>query len=325
MRKLKVYGTLGPSCHTKDVLIPMFECGMTGVRLNLSHVDLEDVKDWVDEFHKASKEANVEAELLVDMQGPEIRLGRLEEPIGLNKGDTINIYELPIPDVIIPFLKKDQILLMDDGKITLKMMDDRMAEVIVEGVLLSSKSIALPGVTVNTPTLTLKDVENLKHCTEYGVTGIMQPFVRDKEDLMAVKDMLHALNLDDIRVFAKIENMQGYKQLEELLPYCDEIIIARGDLGNATTLPVLPSVQRKIETICKKNHKPYMIVTEMLYSMISKPTPTRAEVSDIYHAVYNGASSIMLTGEVAAGKYPIEAMEMFTDCAKVALRDRDGN
>ena len=322
MNTLKVYGTFGPSCHTKDKIVEMLEYGMGGMRLNLSHVNLEDVKEWMDEFQQAKMDSGIEAELLIDMQGPEIRLGRLEKPVKLKKGDIIDFYSLPIPICIQPFLKTNQSILLDDGKIELIMIDEKNAEVLTEGILKSSKSIALPGIQIDSPTLTDKDIENLKVCKKFGVTGIMQPFVRNKEDLIEVKKVLHTYDLDFIRVFAKIENMQGVTSLDSLLPYCDEIIIARGDLGNSTTLPFLPSVQRKIENVCKKNKKPYMVVTEMLNSMIRKPTPTRAEVNDIYYAVYNGASSIMLTGETAAGEYPVEAMKMFIDCANVALQDK---
>ena len=152
----------------------------------------------------------------------------------------------------------------------------------------------------------------------------MQPFVRNKEDLINVRNTLKELDLD-LRIFAKIENQSGVDQLEELIPYCDEIIIARGDLGSNIGLIHLPRVQHYIQDICKKYYKPYMVVTQMLDSMNNKPIPTRAEVTDIYEAVNQGAYSIMLTGETASGKYPVEAMHYFCEVAKTALEDENEN
>lgn len=321
MRKLNIFGTLGPSCKDEEILYKMFLAGMTGIRLNLSHVDLEDVQEWLDHFHQAAKSANVNPDLLIDMQGPELRIGKVN--LDLKKDEIINIHDIPMPMHIYDAMHSNQIVLLDDGKIKLEVIDEDLnCKVLQEGLLISNKSIALPGVEMNLPTLTSRDIQNIVVAKEFGVTGLMQPFVRDKEDLINVKNTLKQANSEHIKVYAKIENQSGVEQIESLIPYCDEIIIARGDLGNSVTLPKLPSVQRYLENVCKKYNMPYMVVTEMLYSMQQRQVPTRAEVSDIYHAVFNGASSIMLTGETAAGKYPVEAMKMFADCANIALQDK---
>lgn len=169
------------------------------------------------------------------------------------------------------------------------------------------------------PTLTESDIRNLKVAKQYGVTGIMQPFVRHAQDLITVKETLSSIGCPQLQVYAKIENMEGVTHLKELLPYCDQIVIARGDLGNAMPLWELPAVQKSIQDICKEHFMPYMVVTQMLDSMMEHPIPTRAEVSDVFHAVYHGASSIMLTGETAAGKYPLQAMKYFCKTVKSAL------
>lgn len=322
MSRLEIYGTLGPSCKDEETLYKMFLSGMTGIRLNLSHVNLEDVQEWIEYFHKAAKRANIVPSLLIDMQGPELRIGKVN--INLKKGTVISVYDIDMPKHIYEAMKVGQILLLDDGKIKLEVIDEKLNCVVLqEGLLTSNKSIALPGVEMHLPTLTSRDMQNISVAKKFGVTGLMQPFVRSNEDLIFIKNILKQANSEEIKIFAKIENQSGVDQIESLIPYCDEIIIARGDLGNSVTLPKLPSVQRYLETVCKKYKTPYMVVTEMLYSMQQRPVPTRAEVSDIYNAVVNGASSIMLTGETAAGKYPVEAMKMFVDCANVALEDRD--
>lgn len=326
MKELEIYGTLGPSCCTKEMLTDMFKLGMTGVRLNLSHVNLDECEQWLNAFHEAKKECNINADLLIDMKGPELRIGKLNEPLSLKKDEVISLSSIPMPRIVLDHLNKDDQIMLDDGKILLKVIcqkdNDFECLVVREGTLTSNKSIALTNIKIDVPTLTQSDIHNLKIAKKYGVTGIMQPFVRNKEDLITVKKTLEELNASDLKIYAKIENMEGVNNLEDLLPYANCIIVARGDLGNAMPLYELPKVQKSIQTICKKHHVPYMIVTQMLNSMIENAVPTRAEVSDIFYAVYHGANSIMLTGETAAGKYPLEAMEYFVKTAISALEER---
>ena len=321
--KTHVYGTLGPVCCNEETISHMFELGMCGMRLNLSHVNLTECNVWLDAFHTAAKHAGIVPELLIDMKGPELRIGSLPEGMDLKQNDEIVLgKDIPVEEkVLCQLLEHDQILL-DDGKILLEVLSVEKkhvcCKVLREGFLSSKKSLAVVGRSLNMPVLTQSDVENLRHAREYGVTGIMQPFVRTQKDLLDLRNELERLNCSDLRVFAKIENEEGYKNLESLLPYCDEIIVARGDLANSVGLVNIAFVQREIEKICQSHNKPYMIVTQMLDSMISRPVPTRAEVNDIYWAVSRGAHSIMLTGETASGKYPIEAMRYFTEIAKKA-------
>ena len=171
------------------------------------------------------------------------------------------------------------------------------------------------------PTLTENDLKNIRLAARYGVTGVMLPFVRGKEDLLTLRRALDDAGAGHIEIFAKIENQQGVNALEELLPYCDHVVIARGDLGNAMPLWKLPGVQKTLASKCRQAGKPFMVVTQMLDSMHERAVPTRAEVLDIYNAVLDGASSLMLTGETAAGKFPAEAMEYLVKTG----REAEGN
>lgn len=303
----------------------MFKAGMTGMRLNLSHVDLSDCIEWLEEFHWAAANSDIIPELLIDMKGPELRIGKLKEPVILKEGSLIGAKDLLFPEIVYPYLKEGREILLDDGNLLLRVEDEKESKmkVIRGGELKSSKSIALNGVSVPSPTLTEADMNNLREAYKYAVTGIMQPFVRDAQDLKNVREALKQTGNEELKIFAKIENMAGVEQIYDLIDHCDEIIIARGDLGNASGLTKLPSIQHYLEKVCHEKNKPYMVVTQMLNSMQNNAVPTRAEVSDIYHAVYNGASSIMLTGETAAGKYPVEAIRYFVDTAKEALKDRE--
>jgi pyruvate kinase len=333
-KQMEYYGTLGPACINTDTLVQMFDCGMTGIRLNLSHKSLEDSKEWIKIYKEAAVKAGKEADLLIDLIGPEIRIGDLEETLHLNMDDQIvltwdemlNAQEystIPVPAFVKEHLTVGQMLLMDDGKIEVIVEQSEedyvLCKVTRGGHLSSRKSLALPGCVLKNPPLTPQDHENLKHAVEYGVTAVMQPFVRSKEDLIELRAALKTYGAEKIRIFAKIENMEGVEKVHELLPYCDVIVIARGDLGNAMPLSKLPVVQQRISDICNKEGKPFMVVTQMLNSMIESAVPTRAEVTDIFHAVQNGASSVMLTGETAAGKYPVEAMKVLVDTGENAL------
>ena len=312
MPRVKIYGTLGPACRKREILKEMFREGMDGIRLNLSHTTLEEAKDLIGTCRSAARDACVEPELLIDMQGPELRVGALKEPVRLDEGDLIGARELPFPELVTEALEDapaEQEILLDDGKILLKteeMDDDRgiQLRVIRGGLLHSRKSVALPGCRIETPAMTEGDREQILRAKEFGVTAVMQPFVRSREDLAEVRRALDEAGGQEIRLLAKIENRAGIDRLEELIPYCDEIVIARGDLGNAMDLWELPAAQKHISAVCRERNRDFMVVTQMLDSMIERQVPTRAEVSDIFNAVLDGASSVMVTGETAAGEFP---------------------
>jgi pyruvate kinase len=328
LKPITIYGTLGPACRDRETLRAMFREGMDGVRLNLSHTSLEASAALLEAFHEAAQSCGVTPALLIDLQGPELRVGSLEAPLPLHEGARIPADRLPFPQVVAEALAAaapGQELLLDDGKLLLKREapepDGRLwLRVLRGGLLESRKSVALPGCAIRTPALTEADREQLRRAKEFGVTAVMQPFVRGPEDLLEVRAALAAADCPEIRLFAKIENREGIERLEALIPCCDEIVIARGDLGNAMELWELPAVQKRIAAACRRAGRDFMVVTQMLDSMTHRQVPTRAEVSDIFNAVLDGAASVMVTGETAAGEYPALAIRYLARTAREAER-----
>ena len=267
--KTKIYGTIGPACCDTEMLVHLFEKGMTGIRINLSHADLEEADAWISGIHSAwSRLHDGTPEILIDLRGPEFRIGTLGAERLLKEGDGLSLVadgqnnlfdptEIPVPGTLLVALAPGQEILLDDGRIALKVEEQFRcgSSVAVEctvvrgGVLKSGKSIAAPGVEIQTPTLTERDYRNLARVKQCRITGVMLPFVRNQEDLKNLKEALINEDAGDIRIFAKIENLQGMEHLGELLPHCDEIVIARGDLGNAMPLAKLPCAQEEIAAL----------------------------------------------------------------------------
>lgn len=300
------------------MLEEMLRLGMTGLRLNLSHITLTQAQPMLEELRKASESSGKACELLIDMQGPELRIGALPAPAQLTEGEELELESIAFPEEALSQLHPGQEILLDDGKLLLVSRKGTLARVKRGGLLQSRKSVALPGVEIRLPPLTREDRENIALAAKTGVTGVMQPFVRCREDLLAVREALDKAGGERIRLFAKIEDMNGVADLAELLPACDQIVIARGDLGNAMPLWQLPAVQKRISSACREAGKPFMVVTQMLNSMERNPVPTRAEVSDIFNAVLDGAASVMVTGETAAGSYPVEVIRYLVNTVRQA-------
>ena len=314
------YGTIGPACADVKLLQQMVEAGMTGIRMNLSHGPLAAHKDWLALLRKAGVK-----KLLIDLQGPELRIGRLPQPLSLTAGQTVRLGAQGIhcPAALVHSVQPGQTLLLDDGKL-LARVDAAEPEALVctvvrGGVLQSRKSLAAPGADIQMPTLTAEDKENLAIAANCGVTGVMLPFVRGAEDIRSLRQALAEAGAPQLKILAKIENLAGVQTLPEFLPLVDEVVIARGDLGNAMPLWELPRCQKQLSAACRAAGVPFMVVTQMLDSMHTRAVPTRAEVSDIYNAVLDGASSLMLTGETAAGQYPVQAMEYLVRTARTAM------
>ena len=322
----EIYGTLGPHCADTETLCAMLEAGMTGMRLNLSHISLHDAAGEIENLHRAAAKCGVSVQLLIDMQGPELRIGPLAAPLALSEGAelTLGAGGVPLPAITLPCLTPGQEVLLDDGKLLLSVVrageNGATARVLRGGTLTGHKSLALPGCTLQPPTLTEMDRENIALAPAYGVTGLMQPFVRDRADLETVRAALDAAGGQQIRLYAKVENREGVEQLDALIPACDEIVIARGDLGNAMPLWELPRVQKQIAARCREAGRAFMVVTQMLYTMEHSAVPTRAEVSDIFNAVCDGAASVMVTGETAVGDHPVEAIRYLANTAREAAR-----
>lgn len=325
MEKTRIYGTVGPACDQEQVLLSMLQKGMTGVRINLSHTALSEMKETLWRIRDAFRRAGKQPDILIDMQGPELRIGRLKQELSLKEGDAVTLgagAEIPVDAAIFQKLDAGQRVKLDDGRILLEIQSVgegyARAVVLREGLLASRKSIAIEGIASDFPALTRTDLENLRLAKDYGVTGLMQPFVRNAQDLEFVRRALSDCGAVQLKIYAKIENLQGVRKLPEIIGAADEIIIARGDLGNAMPLWKLPGCQKQIAAACRNAGKPFMVVTQMLASMEHSRVPTRAEVSDIYNAVLDGASSVMVTGETAVGENPVEVIEYLANTCREA-------
>jgi len=316
------YGTIGPACAQPETLRALLAAGMTGIRMNLSHGGLAAHADWIEVLRQAGV-----PQLLIDLQGPELRIGTLPAPLPLQPGDCLLLGEggIAAPPALLKAARPGQELLLDDGKLLAKVTEAApgalRCTVRRGGLLQSRKSIAAPGLAVHAPTLTAEDRENLRLAKACGVTAVMLPFVRGRQDILNLKQALAEAGAPEIRIFAKIENRAGVAALPDFVQLVDHVVIARGDLGNAMPLWQLPGCQKRLAAACRAANTPFMVVTQLLDSMHTRAVPTRAEVSDIYNAVWDGAASLMLTGETAAGQYPVQAMEYLVKTARCAIED----
>lgn len=331
---VEIFGTLGPSCAQEETLIKMFEEGMTGMRLNLSHTSLREGAELIRTYQSAAAKAGVKPDLLIDMQGPELRIGTLEGPMELETGSEVRLATnrrgqdsfIPVPGNVFRALKAGDRVLLDDGKLELEIrsldhgkdkQEKVSASVLRGGILTGRKSIKIEGKLVRGETLTGQDLANIRDARAFGVTALMQPFVGSGEELKFVKQTLKEAGTR-VRVFAKIENMEGVRNLDGIIREADMVVIARGDLGNDMPLWELPRVQKEISEKCKKTGVPFLVVTQMLASMAHSAVPTRAEVSDIFNAVADGASAVMVTNETAVGDYPVDVIRYLKKTAVCA-------
>jgi len=320
----EIFGTLGPACAQQDVLEAMFMNGLTGMRLNLSHCDLTDSADQIAAFRAAAVVCGLAPQLVIDTQGPELRLGNLESPVQLevNREVVLGLGGLPVPGEALSVMEPGDRVLLDDGKLEVEVLTVEEnavnARVLRGGRLTSRKSVKIVDKSVPMPVVTARDLKNLRQAKEYGVTGLLQPFVRSGADLTELRRILKENGAEHLKIFAKIESREGIDRLEDILPHADVIVIARGDLGNDMPLWQLPAAQKRISAACRAAGKPFVVVTQMLSSMEHAPVPTRAEVSDIFNAVADGAWGVMLTGETAVGQYPAEAIRYLTNTAAEA-------
>ncbi len=318
---MEIFGSLGPACAQADILEKMFLEGMTGMRLNLSHSGLTESSQLICSFQKAAQRTGTEAELLIDLQGPEVRIGALSCPLELKEAEETVFAAaadaemingvIPVSDQILAAFETGDRVLLDDGKIELVITStgrQAAARVLCGGLLQQKKSLKIADKQIPGPLLTKQDLENISLAKEYGVTALMQPFVTSGKQLLQIRRELKQRHLDHIRIFAKIENREGMDHIRDILPFADMIVIARGDLGNDMPLWQLPAAQKRLSEICRSAGKPFLIVTQLLASMADSPYPTRAEVSDIFHAVQDGAAAVMVTNETAVGKYPAEVI-----------------
>ncbi len=338
MRRTKIICTLGPASDNGDVLRNMMLGGMNLARLNFSHGTHEEHKKRADLVKKIREELNLPIPLLLDTKGPEIRTGKFkdnqvtlvenDEFILVNKdvtGDetkcTITYKEL-YKDV-----SKGSKILINDGLVELEVTDikdkDIYCRVLNGGVVGNHKGINVPGAEIRLPALTKQDIDDIKFGIENDFDIIAASFVRKAADVVEIRKVLEKNGGKDILIIAKIENREGIKNFNDILKVSDGIMVARGDLGVEIPVEEVPIVQKNIIEKCYQTGKPVITATQMLDSMIRNPRPTRAEASDVANAIFDGTSCVMLSGETAAGKYPLETIEVMARIAEKAERSMD--
>ena len=320
---MRYYATLGPSCCDTAALSALLRRGVTGFRLNLSHTPLAARTDWIDALHEAERKTGLRAQLMIDLRGPEVRIGALPAPLPLAEGAAVTLgADIPVDGDVLDALRPGMTVLLDDGAMALTVVDGGVCRVTRGGTLTGHKSLTLEGVDLRRPALCEADLADLSQAAALGVNAVMQPFVRSAGDLRAVRQTMAENGLANAELFAKVENQPGLDALPDWLALCDVVTIARGDLGSSLPLEQLPAAQKHIAALCRSRGKPFLVVTQLLHSMIDHPSPTRAEVLDIYNAVLDGADCLMLTGETAQGRYPLESADWLIRVAQEAEKAR---
>ena len=320
---MRYYATLGPSCCDTAALAALLRRGITGFRLNLSHTPLAARTDWIDALHAAERETGLHAQLMIDLRGPEVRIGNMPAPLPLAEGAAVTLgADIPVDGDVLNALRPGMTVLLDDGAMALTVVDGGVCRVTRGGTLTGHKSLTLEGADLRRPALCEADLADLAQAAALGVNAVMQPFVRSAGDLRVVRQTMVENGLADAELFAKVENQPGLDALPDWLALCDVVTIARGDLGSSLPLERLPAAQKRIAVLCRSRGKPFLVVTQLLHSMIDHPSPTRAEVLDIYNAVLDGADCLMLTGETAQGRYPLDSADWLIRVAQEAEKAR---
>lgn len=320
---MRYYATLGPSCCDTAALSALLRRGVTGFRLNLSHTPLAARTDWIAALHEAERKTGLRAQLMIDLRGPEVRIGDMPAPLPLAEGAAVTLgADIPVDGDVLDALCPGMTVLLDDGAMALTVLDGGVCRVARGGTLTGHKSLTLEGVDLRRPALCEADLADLSQAAALGVNAVMQPFVRSADDLRVVRQTMAENGLAHAELFAKIENQAGLDTLPDWLALCDVVTIARGDLGSSLPLERLPAAQKHIAALCRSRGKPFLVVTQLLHSMIDHPSPTRAEVLDIYNAVLDGADCLMLTGETAQGRYPLESTDWLIRVAQEAEKAR---
>ena len=320
---MRYYATLGPSCCDTATLAALLRRGVTGFRLNLSHTPLAARTDWIAALHEAERKTGLRAQLMIDLRGPEVRIGDMPVPLPLAEGAAVTLgADIPVDGDVLDALRPGMTALLDDGAMALTVVDGGVCRVTRGGILTGHKSLTLEGVDLRRPALCEADLADLSQAAALGVNAVMQPFVRSADDLRVVRQTMAENGLANAELFAKVENQPGLDALPDWLALCDVVTIARGDLGSSLPLERLPAAQKHIAALCRSRGKPFLVVTQLLHSMIDHPSPTRAEVLDIYNAVLDGADCLMLTGEAAQGRYPLESADWLIRVAQEAEKAR---
>ncbi|MBM6993464.1 MAG: pyruvate kinase [Prevotella sp.] len=332
MKQTKIVCSISDRRCEVDFLRKLFFAGMNVVRMNTAHATPDGIRNIINNVRTVSPHIGI----LIDTKGPEVRTTAVEEPIEYKTGDVVKIFGRPemdtshdiinlsFPDIANDVKVGDNIL-FDDGALDMEVTDivgpTVYTRVTNDGVLGSHKSVNVPGEHINLPALTDKDRANILLAIEEDIDFIAHSFVRSAADVKAVQDILDEHH-SDIKIISKIENQEGVDNIDEIIDASYGIMIARGDLGIEVPIEQIPGIQRMIIRKCVQKKKPVIVATQMLHTMINNPRPTRAEVTDIANAIYSNTDALMLSGETASGKYPIEAVETMASIAEQAERDR---
>jgi pyruvate kinase len=336
MRKTKIICTLGPASQTPDVLRGMIEQGADVFRINMSHAQHEWVRKIVPQIRALANETGRSVGILLDTQGPAIRTGDVKTDLHLQPGDIIEFTvrgarseEKYSVDVNYAGLVNDisvgDIVLVDNGMMRMEVLEKRSnrvkCKVLTSGTLGSRRHINLPGVRVNLPPLTPKDMEDVSLGAELAVDFIALSFVREESDIEELRKILQQKK-SKARIIAKIEDQSAVDTVDDIIKAADAVMVARGDLGIECPMEELPIIQRRIVKSCIRLGKPVVVATHMLESMITNPLPTRAEITDVANAVFEQSDAIMLSGETSTGRYPVDCVQVLN---RVALRiERSG-
>ena len=326
MKKTQIICTMGPNTNDAGLMRALVQNGMDIARFNFSHGDHEEQKDRMDMLKKIREEENKPVAILLDTKGPEIRTGILKDgkKINLQAG---NLFTLTTEDIVgdeskvsityaglVEDVQVGSTILVDDGLIGLKVKEKKGKEIVCTvingGELGERKGVNVPNVPVRLPAITDKDREDIRFGVEQEIDFIAASFVRNAECILEIKAFLRECGAPYIPIIAKIENAEGIKNIDEIIRCADGIMVARGDLGVEIPAEEVPYLQKMMIQKCNDNYKPVITATQMLDSMIRNPRPTRAEVTDVANAVYDGTDAVMLSGETAQGKYPLEALQM---------------
>jgi pyruvate kinase len=324
-KKTKIVATLGPACSTKEVLNDMIKAGVNVFRVNFSHADYDDVKSKIDIIRGLNEEFGYTTAILGDLQGPKLRVGVMQDDVVVKPGDIItfqtsddvvgtaervymNYKEFP-RDV-----NPGEKILLDDGKLMFEAIEtNRTTEVVCKviqgGPLKSKKGVNLPNTKVSLPALTKKDIKDAIFAIEQKVDWLALSFVRTAEDLMELQELIAKHSDHKIPIIAKIEKPEGVENIDKIVAYCDGLMVARGDLGVEVPAHEVPLIQKKLVNRAKTARIPVIIATQMMETMITSLTPTRAEVNDVANSVMDGADAVMLSGETSVGNYPVQVIE----------------
>ncbi|MDC1262195.1 pyruvate kinase [Polaribacter sp.] len=330
-KKTKIIATLGPATSSKEVLYQLAKEGVNVFRINFSHADYEDVKTRIKLIREINAENDYNVAILGDLQGPKLRVGVMEEGVVLEDGATFKFttekcigtkekafmtYQRFPKDV-----KVGEHILVDDGKLMFEVVSSNketevVVKVLVGGPLKSKKGVNLPNTAISLPALTEKDKEDAVFALEQKVDWIALSFVRTPEDLRMLRDLIDQHSEYRVPVIAKIEKPEAVENIDSLIPYCDGLMVARGDLGVEIPMQEVPLIQKMLVSRAKKARIPVIIATQMMETMIDNPVPTRAEVNDVANSIMDGADAVMLSGETSVGKFPVKVIQKMTEIIK---------